>query len=107
RNARGLLHPGARRQRMTPATAVAPGFTEPVLGAQTAFRAVMNAMARPGTVLPLAGIAQAPAPLLPAAAAIALALVDYETPVWLDPALAGASAVGRWLAFHSGAPLTD
>ena len=86
-------------------SAVAAGFAEPVLAAQATFRTVMDAMARPGTVRRLAGIA-APAPLSPAAAAIALTLLDYETPFWLDPPLAAAPQVARWISFHTGAPRT-
>jgi len=86
--------------------AVAAGFDAPVLGAQTAFRALMDAMARPGTIRPLAGIVGAPAPLTPAAAALALTLLDYETPFWLDAALTAAPQVARWIAFHTGAALT-
>jgi alpha-D-ribose 1-methylphosphonate 5-triphosphate synthase subunit PhnH len=85
--------------------AVAAGFAEPVLAAQSTFRVVMDAMARPGTVRRLAGIA-APAPLSPAAAAVALTLLDYETPFWLDAPLAAAPEVARWVSFHTGAPLT-
>jgi alpha-D-ribose 1-methylphosphonate 5-triphosphate synthase subunit PhnH len=85
--------------------AVAARFAEPVLAAQATFRAVMNAMARPGTVRRLAGIAT-PAPLSPTAAAIALTLLDYETPFWLDAPLAAAPDVARWIAFHTGARLT-
>jgi alpha-D-ribose 1-methylphosphonate 5-triphosphate synthase subunit PhnH len=81
--------------------AVAAGFAEPVLAAQTTFRTVMDTMARPGTVRPLAGIA-APAPLSPTAAAIALTLLDYETPFWLDAPLA-AGEVARFISFHTGA----
>ncbi len=83
--------------------AVALAFADPVRDAQGTFRAVMNAMARPGSIQPVAGLAGAPAPLSPTAAAIAVALADYETPLWLDPALAAAPDVGAWLTFHTGA----
>ena len=43
-------------------SAVAAGFAEPVLAAQTTFRTVMDAMARPGTIGRLAGVA-APDPV--------------------------------------------
>ena len=85
-------------------SAGAPGFAEPVLAAQSTFRTVMDVMARPGTVRRLAGIA-APAPLSPSAAAIALTLLDYETPFWLDAPLAAAE-VARFISFHTGARLT-
>lgn len=83
------------------------GFASPVFEAQAAFRAVMDGMARPGTIQPLRDAARAPAPLSPAAAVIALTLCDHDTPVWLDPALAASEAVGAWIGFHTGAPLTD
>jgi alpha-D-ribose 1-methylphosphonate 5-triphosphate synthase subunit PhnH len=87
-------------------SAVSAGFAEPVLAAQATFRTVMDAMARPGTVRQLAGIA-APDPLSPTAAAIALTLLDYETPFWLDAPLAAAPQVARWISFHTGAPRAD
>lgn len=65
----------------------------------------MDAMARPGIVTPLATTLAPPPPLAPAAGAMALALLDYETRVWLDPMLA-ASDVASWLRFHAGAPVT-
>jgi alpha-D-ribose 1-methylphosphonate 5-triphosphate synthase subunit PhnH len=76
-----------------------PGFTDPVAGAQACFRAVLDAMARPGCVHSVTGIS-APAPLCDAAAAVLLTLVDHETPLWLDPDAAAARA---WIAFHTGA----
>ncbi len=85
--------------------AVAAGFAEPVLAAQATFRIVMDAMARPGTVRQLAGIA-APAPLSPTAAAIALTMLDYETPFWLDAPLSAAPEVASFVSFHTGARLT-
>jgi alpha-D-ribose 1-methylphosphonate 5-triphosphate synthase subunit PhnH len=71
------------------------------------FRSVMNAMARPGTIVAAGGLSQAPQPLGLAAAAVALTLIDYETLVWLDPALAQSPEIAAWLRFHTGAPLTD
>jgi alpha-D-ribose 1-methylphosphonate 5-triphosphate synthase subunit PhnH len=86
---------------------LAPAFADPVRGSQAVFRSVMDAMARPGTIVATGGLAQAPQPLGPAAAAVALTLIDYETPAWLDPALAQSPEVAAWLRFHTGAPLTD
>ena len=88
-------------------SSLAPAFVEPVHGAQRVFRAVMDAMARPGSIVRLESGLAPPAPLTAAAAATALALVDYETPVWLDAPLAAAPDVVRWLRFHTGAPTTD
>ena len=88
------------------AAVFAGAFASPVFDAQAVFRALMEAMARPGTVQPVAASAEAPEPLAPAAAALALTLCDADTPVWLDAALAAEAAVGRWLAFHTGAPVT-
>lgn len=85
--------------------ALAAAFADPVHESQATFRAVMDAMARPGTIRPVAGLSGAPAPLSPVAAAVVLTLADFETPVFLDRALADAPDVGRWLAFHSGAPM--
>lgn len=76
------------------------GFAEPVLGAQAAFRAAMEAMARPGSIQALDALPDAPPGLAPAAAALLLALADDTTPLWTD---AGDEA-RAWLAFHSGAP---
>ena len=83
--------------------AVALAFADPVHDAQRTFRAVMDAMARPGTVHAVAGLDAAPAPLSPRAAAIAVALADYETPLWLDAPLAAAPDVAAYLTFHTGA----
>lgn len=80
------------------------GFAAPVFNAQTVFRAVMDAMARPGTIQPVATLAHPPAPLSATAGAVALTLCDHDTPLWLDTGLQ-ASAAKSWLAFHSGAPL--
>ncbi len=85
-----------------------PGFADPVDQAQSTFRAVLDAMARPGTLLRAGEGLTPPAPLDPATAAVLLTLVDHDTPLWLDtdqgPAL---QAARDWIAFHCGAGFTD
>ena len=81
-------------------------FANPVFESQAAFRAVLRAMSSPGAVMPLGEGVAPPAPLRPAAAAVLLALCDFETPLWLSPAYAG-SDVAAWLKFHTGAPLAS
>lgn len=71
---------------------------------QATFRALMDAMARPGEIKTLGGI-EAPAPLTAGTAAIVRSLADYETPVWLDGALAAEPAVAAWIRFQTGAPI--
>lgn len=67
-----------------------------------AYRAILEALARPGLVVSLTG-GSAPAPLSQAAATALLTLTDGATPVHL----AGEHDTGEvrgWLAFHTGAP---
>ena len=78
-------------------------FPERVLASQAVFRAVMDALARPGEVKPLPQKLTAPAPLSATAAAVAAALLDYETPLWLDAALSEVPEVTEWIRFHTGA----
>ena len=89
------------------AAQITGGFSDPVFDAQAIFRAVMDAMARPGIVQPAKALAKPPQPLSPVAAAVALTLCDHDTPLWLDPALKQAAAVASWLGFHAGAPLAN
>lgn len=84
---------------------VAPAFSDPTRESQAIFRRVMDAMARPGTIYDVPFAPDAPQGLDRAAGAVALTLFDFETPVWLDPALADGPAE-RWLRFHAGCPLT-
>lgn len=88
------------------ADAIEGGFTRPVYQSQAVFRAVMAALAEPARPAPLPVEAAPPAPLTPGLGAVALTLLDPDTPVWLDPALAGSPAVVAWIAFHTGAPVT-
>lgn len=85
--------------------ALALGFDDPPLDAQRVFRAVMNALARPGAIQALATTLVPPAPLTSELAAVALALVDHEAPLWLDAALAREVAVTDYLKFHTGAAI--
>ncbi len=77
-----------------------PGFDNPVLGAQSSFRAMLHALSHPGRIIRLADLPAAPAPLAPAAGAAALAMCDADTLLWHD---AGEQAAA-WLRFHTGAP---
>jgi alpha-D-ribose 1-methylphosphonate 5-triphosphate synthase subunit PhnH len=76
-----------------------------VLAAQSTFRKVMDATARPGLIETINPIAGAPAALAPAAAAIALTLFDHDTPIWLDAPLARSGDVASWLRFQTGCPI--
>lgn len=89
----------------TPTDGLLPGFSDPVIEAQRVFRAVLEAMARPGTIVDLPVALAPPAPLNPATAAVVLALADFETPLWLD-AGAASEPVAQYLRFHCGCPLT-
>ncbi|MDH2327338.1 phosphonate C-P lyase system protein PhnH [Cereibacter sp. SYSU M97828] len=74
------------------------GFTDQPRQSATAFRAALDAMARPGTIHTVAG-AQPPA-LSIAAGVLLLTLADRTTSLWLAPPL---SAARDWITFHTGA----
>jgi alpha-D-ribose 1-methylphosphonate 5-triphosphate synthase subunit PhnH len=76
-----------------------PGFADPVLESQACFRAVLDALARPGTLHEAGAGLVPPAPLGPAAAAVLLTLVDGETALWMAPEF---SASRDWVNFHCG-----
>ncbi len=90
---------------MTTVAELPAGFADKVLSAQSTFRSVMDAMARPGSVQRIVAAAGAPAAMMSGAAAIALTLFDHDTPVWLDPLMSETSDVTKWLKFHTGAPV--
>ncbi|MFZ2154844.1 MAG: phosphonate C-P lyase system protein PhnH [Bradyrhizobium sp.] len=90
---------------MTTVAELPAGFADKVLSAQTTFRSVMDAMARPGSVRKIATVAGAPPAVMRGTAAIALTLFDHDTPLWLDPQMSETSDVGKWLRFHTGAPV--
>jgi alpha-D-ribose 1-methylphosphonate 5-triphosphate synthase subunit PhnH len=84
-------------------THLSPGFADPVLDAQSSFRAILEAMSRPGRIQRIEACITPPAPLCTAAAAALLSLADADTPLWLD----AGEVVAEWLRFHCGAPMTD
>jgi alpha-D-ribose 1-methylphosphonate 5-triphosphate synthase subunit PhnH len=90
---------------MTTIAELPAGFADKVLSAQSTFRSVMDAMARPGSVQRIAAAAGMPAAMMRGTAAIALTLFDHDTPLWLDPLMSETSEVTKWLKFHTGAPV--
>ena len=84
--------------------AIALGLADPPLDSQRIFRHLLDAFAHPGKRVPLPLAPEAPAPLYRSTAAVALALLDYETPLWLDAA-SDIVPVQDFLRFHCGAPL--
>ncbi len=79
------------------------GFADPSRQAAVAFRAIMQAVARPGTGFEVTG-AEAPAPVSPAAAVVMATLCDADTSV----ALMGrfdCDAVRAWIGFHCASPI--
>lgn len=82
----------------------AAGFDDPVQQSQQAFRALLDAMARPGRVTMVETDVGHPDGLAPALAAALLTLADLDTPVWLGPGF-DSDIMKTWLRFHSGAPL--
>lgn len=83
--------------------AVGGGFVDAPRDAALAFRAALQAMARPGRIETVTG-AVPPAPASTAAGALLLTLCDPETGVYL----AGdhdTPDLRQWITFHCGAPL--
>jgi len=82
------------------------GFADVAVNSAHAFRAIMQAMARPGRVMDIGIDVAAPDPLFASTAAVALTLCDFQTPVWLAPDLRS-ETVMNYLRFHTGAPITE
>ena len=91
---------------MTAATlsdALNGGFTDAPVQSARAFREVLEAMARPGTIRRVDG-ARPPEPLSIAAGVALLVLCDPTTGLHLAGA-ADCPALRDWVAFHIGAPM--
>jgi alpha-D-ribose 1-methylphosphonate 5-triphosphate synthase subunit PhnH len=80
---------------------VGPGFADPVLESQAAFRGCLAALATPGTVVSLgAGLESLPG-LNASSGALLLALLDQDTRLWLSPGVAS-GPIASSLKFHTG-----
>ncbi len=79
------------------------GFAQPSIQSAQAFRALLEAMARPGRIYSVDG-AHPPAPISIAAGVALLTLTDSTTPLHLAGA-ADNEALRGWIGFHTGAPL--
>ena len=82
-------------------------FADPVFDSQTAFRAVLDAMARPGRIVACGEALTPPPPLARAAAATLLALVDFETALWIAPDFPARAGIADYLTFYTGARLAS
>jgi len=69
------------------------------------FRAILDAMAKPGHVLPFDQQVEAPSPLFSTAASVIQTLCDFQSPIWLGREFA-AGDISRFIKFHTGAALT-
>ena len=90
---------------MTTVAELPAGFADKVLSAQSTFRSVMDAMARPGSLQRIAAVAGTPDTMMGGTAAIALTLFDHDTPIWLDAQMSETPHVAKWLKFHTSAPV--
>ena len=81
-----------------------PGFQDPVHEAQQTFRALLDALARPGMAQTTAAVTP-PAGLTSGCAAACLTLLDLETVVWLQPEISAPAK--SWLLFHTGCRFTE
>ncbi|MEL7172224.1 MAG: phosphonate C-P lyase system protein PhnH [Pseudomonadota bacterium] len=76
------------------------GFADPAPQSAAAFRAALEALARPGRIERIGGC-RPPAGLSPAAGGLLLCVADADTPVWVPE---GGEDIAAWTLFHTGAP---
>lgn len=78
------------------------GFADPVVDAQGVFRAILDALANPGTAQKLAGSSDGSGALGRDLVSTLLTLSDHDTTIWLSPAL-DVDEVKGFVGFHTGA----
>ncbi|MND47914.1 Alpha-D-ribose 1-methylphosphonate 5-triphosphate synthase subunit PhnH [compost metagenome] len=83
------------------------GLADPVNEAQSAFHAVMHAIANPGRIYSLVQAATPPQPLTPELGMIAATLLDHDASVWVDAEIVANKDATAWLKFHTGTPIVD
>lgn len=86
-------------------TAQAYALPDNALDTQRTFRALLDAMSRPGEVFTVEFDTKCPSALEPAAAAIARCVFDHDTEIWMGDGIAGVE-VFDFLKFHCGCPIT-
>jgi alpha-D-ribose 1-methylphosphonate 5-triphosphate synthase subunit PhnH len=82
------------------------GFTDPVHQAQGSFRAILDALARPGTTHRLSVPEVSGSHIGSELVSVLLTLSDHDTPIWLSPEL-GREETRQFIGFHTGAPIVD
>jgi alpha-D-ribose 1-methylphosphonate 5-triphosphate synthase subunit PhnH len=83
---------------------LAAGFADPPHDAQRLFRAILDAISRPGRIAELADAPVGPDGVSTGAAGCLLTLADRDTPLWLAPAF-NQDAIRDFFRFHTGAPV--
>jgi len=83
---------------------LAPGFADPVLDAQHAFRAALEAFSHPGRGVHIPLELTPPPGLVSASAAFLLAMLDLDASLWLQNR---SDAVCNFLRFHCGCEIVD
>lgn len=84
--------------------AILPGFSNPVMDSQQAFRKILDAISHPGRIVTFENAPEGPQALSSAATSVCLALVDFETPVWFD---SKAHQTADFFKFHCGCPIAE
>lgn len=82
-----------------------PGFQNLIHDSQSAFRVLLDALSRPGTIKQISAQLTPVSGLNTACAAACLTLFDLETQVWLQPELD--EEAKDWLLFHTGCRFTE